>query len=220
MDLDTTQSKHAFEKIVSNLENRKTDILIGTQMVTKGLDFEHVRVVGILNADNLINFPDFRAHERAYQLISQVAGRAGRKHSRGIVVIQTTQPDHPLIDLIRQQDYAAALKQQFEERQLFKYPPFYRLIKIVVKHKNQETVERAANQLAKLLRQNKTLIILGPEFPLVSRIQLWHHKEIWIKIDRKLQLDAVKRGIVAAVKSVKNAPANSNCQIHIDVDPL
>jgi len=220
MDLDTTQSKHAFEKIVSNLENRKTDILIGTQMVTKGLDFEHVRVVGILNADNLINFPDFRAHERAYQLISQVAGRAGRKHSRGIVVIQTTQPDHPLIDLIRQQDYAAALKQQFEERQLFKYPPFYRLIKIVVKHKNQETVERAANQLAKLLRQNKTLIILGPEFPLVSRIQLWHHKEIWIKIDRKLQLDAVKRGIVAAVKSVKNAPANSNCQIHIDVDPF
>lgn len=220
MDLDTTQSKNAFEKIVSNLENRKTDILIGTQMVTKGLDFEHVSVVGILNADNLINFPDFRAHERAYQLISQVAGRAGRKHKQGKVVIQTTQPDHPLIELIRQQDYSASLKQQFEERQLFKYPPFYRLIKIVVKHKNQQTVDRASQQLADVIRQSKSLIILGPEFPLVSRIQLWHHKEIWIKVDRKLQLDAVKRGIVAAVKSVKSAPANSNCQIHIDVDPF
>jgi len=220
MDLDTTQSKNAFEKIVSNLENRKTDILIGTQMVTKGLDFEHVSVVGILNADNLINFPDFRAHERAYQLISQVAGRAGRKHKQGKVVIQTTQPDHPLIDLIRRQDYSATLKQQFEERQLFRYPPFFRLIKIVVKHKNQETVDRASEQLAELLRQNKSLIILGPEFPLVSRIQLWHHKEIWIKIDRKLQLDTVKSGIIAAVKSVKSAAANSNCQINIDVDPF
>jgi len=162
MDLDTTRSKNAFGRIVHNLESRKTDILIGTQMVTKGLDFEHVSVVGILNADNLINFPDFRAHERAYQLISQVSGRAGRKHNRGKVIVQTSQPDHPLIEIIRKQDYQEAFQSQMEERKLFKYPPFYRLIKLVVKHKNPENVNRFANQLATNLRQNSSLIVLGP----------------------------------------------------------
>ncbi|MDB4584641.1 primosomal protein N', partial [Draconibacterium sp.] len=191
MDLDTTQSKNAFEKIVLNLENQKTDILIGTQMVTKGLDFEHVSIVGILNADNLINFPDFRAHERAYQLISQVSGRAGRKHGNGKVVIQTSKPDHPLIQIIQRQDYNLALKSQLAERQLFKYPPYYRLIKIVVKHKNIDTVNRASNQLGEELKRTNSFIVLGPEFPLVSRIQLWHHKEVWLKIDRKQNLDNI-----------------------------
>lgn len=219
MDLDTTKSKNAFEKIVSKLEEQKTDILIGTQMVTKGLDFEHVSVVGILNADNLINFPDFRAHERAYQLISQVSGRAGRKHKQGKVVIQTSQPEHPLIELIQNQDYAQTLKMHFEERQLFKYPPFYRLIKIVVKHKNVDTVERAARQLATTIRGNKALFVMGPESPLISRIQLWHHKEIWIKISRKLNLDMVKEELANSVKQVRNQPSNSNCMFNIDVDP-
>ncbi len=219
MDLDTTQAKNAFEKIVRNMETRKTDILVGTQMVTKGLDFEHVSVVGILNADNLLNFPDFRAYERAYQLIAQVAGRAGRKHKQGKVLIQTSQTDHPIMEFIQSQDYHQMLKLQFEERQLFKYPPFYRLIKLIIKHKNLETVDRAAKQLADLLKQNKKLIILGPEFPLISRIQLWHQKEIWIKLNRKLNPDAVKSTIKDAVEIVKSAPANSNCQIHIDVDP-
>ena len=219
MDLDTTQTKNAFEKIVKNLEEGKTNILIGTQMVTKGLDFEHVSVVGILNADNLLNFPDFRAYERAYQLISQVAGRAGRKHKRGSVVIQTSQPDHPLIELIQKQDYHQTMKLQFEERQLFKYPPFYRLIKIIVKHKNVKTVDRAAKQLADLLKTNQALIVLGPEFPLISKIQLWHQKEIWIKLDRKLNPGQVKSLLTDAVRTVKTAPANSNCQINIDVDP-
>ena len=219
MDYDTTQTKNAFEKIVSNLENRKTDILVGTQMVTKGLDFEHVSVVGILNADNLINFPDFRAHERAYQLISQVSGRAGRKYGEGKVVIQTSQPDHPIIQLIQSQDYNLTLKLQLEERQLFKYPPYHRLIKIVVKHKNVETVERAATQLGKELRKNSLFIVLGPEFPLISRIQLWHHKEIWLKIDRKQNLDSVKDYILQSIKTVKHFPSNSSCMINIDVDP-
>ncbi|QIA09763.1 replication restart helicase PriA [Draconibacterium halophilum] len=219
MDLDTTQSKNAFAKIVKNLEDRKTNILIGTQMVTKGLDFEHVSVVGILNADNLINFPDFRAHERAYQLISQVAGRAGRKHKQGKVIIQTSQPDHPLIELIREQNYQATLKEQFEERQLFKYPPYYRLVKIVVKHKNIQTVDRAADQLANQLKKYKQLVVMGPEYPLISRIQLWHHKEIWIKINRKLNLDLVKKEISSAVKTVKHLPSNSSCVFNIDVDP-
>jgi len=220
MDLDTTQSKHAFEKIVSNLENQKTDILIGTQMVTKGLDFEHVSVVGILNADNLINFPDFRSHERAYQLISQVSGRAGRKHGNGKVVVQTSQPEHPLIKMIQNQDYNLALKSQLEERQLFKYPPFYRLIKIVVKHKNVDTVNRASNQLGTELRKNTSLIVLGPEFPLISRIQLWHHKEIWLKINRKHNLDLIKSSINQSIETVKHFPSNSSCVINIDVDPM
>ncbi len=219
MDLDTTRSKNAFERIIHNLESRRTDILIGTQMVTKGLDFEHVSVVGILNADNLINFPDFRAHERAYQLILQVSGRAGRKHNQGKVVIQTSQPEHPLIELIQKQDYMATYHQLMEERQLFKYPPFFRLIKLVVKHKNIDTVNRVANQLCTLLKTNHSLIILGPEFPLVSRIQLWHHKEIWLKINRKQNLDEVKRFIQNCIKQTKQHRDNSSCVINIDVDP-
>ena len=220
MDYDSTQTKNAFEKIVSNLENRKTDILVGTQMVTKGLDFEHVSVVGILNADNLINFPDFRAHERAYQLISQVSGRAGRKYGNGKVVIQTSQPDHPIIQLIQSQDYNLVLKSQLEERHLFKYPPYHRLIKIIVKHKNTETVERASAQLGNELRKNSWFIVLGPEFPLISRIQLWHHKEIWLKINPKHNLDNIKAFIIQSIKTVKHLPSNSSCMINIDVDPL
>ncbi|MFW5773284.1 MAG: replication restart helicase PriA [Tangfeifania sp.] len=219
MDLDTTQSKNAFGKIIHNLESRKTDILIGTQMVTKGLDFEHVSVVGILNADNLINFPDFRAHERAYQLISQVSGRAGRKHNRGKVVVQTSEPDHPLIDLIQKQDYLTAFHMQMEERKLFRYPPFYRLIKLIVKHKKPENVNRVAGQLSTKLRQNSQLTVLGPEFPLVSRIQLWYQKEIWLKISRKLPPGDVKEFVVHCIQEVKHLKENSSSVINIDVDP-
>lgn len=220
MDLDTTQNKHAFEKIIHNLENRKTDILVGTQMVTKGLDFEHVSVVGILNADNLINSPDFRAHERAYQLISQVSGRAGRKHKRGKVIIQTSQPEHLLIELIRNQDYNKVLESQLIERNLFRYPPYYRLVKLVIKHKVIETVDHASEILALELRKNKTIMVLGPEFPLINRIQLWFQKEIWIKIDRNHNPDVIKSFIMKAVQTTKQSPNNSNCIINIDVDPF
>jgi primosomal protein N' (replication factor Y) len=220
MDLDTTQNKNAFEKIIHNLETQKTDILVGTQMVTKGLDFDHVSVVGILNADNLINFPDFRAHERAYQLISQVSGRAGRKHKRGKVILQTSQPEHLLIELIKNQKYNEFLETQLHERNLFKYPPYYRLIKIAVKHKNVDTVERASGMLATELRKNKALIVLGPEFPLISRIQLWYQKEIWLKIDRKHNSDHIKSFVIKSVQETKQSPNNSNCIINIDVDPF
>ena len=220
MDLDTTQNKHAFEKIIHNLETRKTDILVGTQMVTKGLDFEHVSVVGILNADNLINFPDFRAHERAYQLISQVSGRAGRKHKQGKVIIQTSQPEHPLISLIKNQDYNEFLQMQLQERNLFKYPPVFRLIKIAIKHKNIATVDRASDALGIELRKNKSFIVLGPEFPLIARIQLWYQKELWLKFDRKLNPDQVKSIVIQAVQTTKQFPNNSNCIFNIDVDPV
>ncbi len=220
MDLDTTQTKNAFEKIIHNLETKKTDILVGTQMVTKGLDFEHVSVVGILNADNLINFPDLRAHERAFQLILQVSGRAGRKHNRGKVVIQTSQPEHPLIGMIQKQDYFGAFKMQMEERKLFKYPPFYRLIKLIIKHKNPETVDRASAHLAKLLKNDKSIILLGPEYPLISRIQLWHNKEIWLKIDKKRNLDELKLFIMQCISLTRQETDNSTCIINVDVDPL
>ncbi len=220
MDLDTAHTKTALEKIIHNIEHRKTDILIGTQMVTKGLDFEHVSVVGILNADNLINFPDFRAHERAFQLILQVSGRAGRKNSRGKVVIQTSQPEHPLFSFILSQDYTSIFKVQMEERKLFKYPPFFRLMKIVVKHKNQQTVDRAAIQLKKFLDENKNILILGPEYPLINRIQLWYQKEIWIKMDKNLNLDDTKNFIMKCVNKTRQLPDNSNCMINIDVDPM
>ncbi len=219
MDLDTTQTKNAFEKIVHNLETNKTDILVGTQMVTKGLDFENVRVVGILNADNLINFPDFRAHERAYQLISQVSGRAGRKHKQGKVVLQTSQPEDPLIQQIQKQDFKTVIQNQLNERKLFEYPPFFRLIKITVKHKNLETVERASQQLATELRKIGLFKVLGPEFPLIAKIQLWHQKEIWLKIGKKPNLDEVKDKIVHAVNTTKHFSSNSNCIVNIDVDP-
>jgi len=219
MDLDTTGTKNAFEKIIHNLESRKTDILVGTQMVTKGLDFEHVSIVGILNADNLVNFPDFRAHERAYQLMSQVSGRAGRKHSQGKVVVQTIQPTHPIFDFIRTQDYRSFYNTQMAERKLFHYPPYFRLIKLVVKHKNIEVVERVSAALAGELRRIQLLIVLGPGFPLVSRIQLWFHKEIWLKFDRRQNSSKIKMEIEQAIFVVKQLPLNSSCSINIDVDP-
>ncbi len=217
MDLDTTRSKNAFERIVRDVENRKTDILIGTQMVTKGLDFEHVRVAGILNADNLINFPDFRAHERTYQLISQVGGRAGRKHSRGKVVLQTSQPEHPLIHLIVRQDYLTAFKMQMQERKIFSYPPYNRMIKVVVKHKKPETVGIVAEKLARLLGANKSFLVLGPEFPLVSRVQLWYQKEMWLKINRGQQPGNVKVYVNQCIGRIQ--AEHTGAMIYADVDP-
>lgn len=186
-------------------------------MVTKGLDFEHVRVVGILNADNLINFPDFRAHERAYQLVSQVSGRAGRKYSRGKVVIQTSQPEHPLIDLVKRQDYHSAFNIQMQERKLFRYPPFNRLIKIIVKHKKPETVDVVADTLAGFIRKDNNLDILGPEYPLVGRIQLWYTKEIWVKIGHTQLPAGVKQFVLHCIE--KTRKVNSSCMIYLDVDP-
>lgn len=219
MDMDSTQTKNAFRKIVHNLEQKRTDILIGTQMVTKGLDFENISVVGILNADNLINFPDFRAHERAYQLISQVSGRAGRKYKRGKVVIQTSQPEHPLIQKIINQNYAEWIKEHLEERGFFKYPPLYRLIKVIVKHKNPETVGRVSNQLATSLKNTRLFVVLGPEFPLVSRVKLWYIKEIWLKYRRNQNSAEIKIHLKEIVKKIKEQPGNSNIAINIDVDP-
>jgi primosomal protein N' (replication factor Y) (superfamily II helicase) len=220
MDLDTTHSRDAFPRIIRDLETGKTDILIGTQMVTKGLDLDHVTVAGILNADNLMNFPDFRAHERAFQLIYQVSGRTGRRHNRGKVVVQTSDPGHPLIKLIKEHNYEEAYRMQMEERRLFKYPPWYRLIKVIIRHKNPEIVNRVARRLADQLKGSRLFIVLGPEYPLVSRIKLYYQKEIWLKINRKMELDAVKEVITDNISKIKNNKESRNCIINIDVDPF
>ena len=220
MDLDTTKSKNAYDRIINKIENQKTDILVGTQMITKGLDFEHVSVVGILNADNLMNFPDFRAHERAFQLISQVSGRAGRKNNRGNVVIQTSNPDHALLQLVISHDFIGFFRQQMEERLIFRFPPFYRLIKLTVKHKNIETVNRVSNSLAEELKRMNDLIVMGPGFPLINRIQLWYHKEIWIKLDKNLNQQFVKAFILQSVTQIRQQSDNNTCLINIDVDPV
>ncbi|MDD4425287.1 MAG: primosomal protein N' [Mariniphaga sp.] len=220
MDLDTTRSKNAFERIIQDLDSGKTDILIGTQMVTKGLDFEHVYVVGIIDVDSLIGFPDFRAHERAFQLVSQVSGRAGRKHRRGKVVIQTSQPTHPIIELMQQQDYKVAFHAQIAERKMFRYPPFVRLIKLVVKHKQAEYVHQMAEELAGQIKKSKAFTVLGPEFPMVSRIRQWYIKEIWLKINPGYSLDGIKEYIRRTAAIVVRKKENRQGVIHIDVDPV
>jgi primosomal protein N' (replication factor Y) len=154
MDLDTTRSKHAFERMIRQLEGHKIDIVIGTQMVTKGLDIQHISLVGILNADNLLNFPDFRAHERAFQLMQQVSGRSGRREKEGKVVIQTSQTGHKVICALVSQDYDKFFKESMIERKTFMYPPWFRLIRIIVKHRNQSNLDSAAQFLADLLRKN------------------------------------------------------------------
>lgn len=148
MDLDTTRSRNSYEQIISDFEQQKTRILVGTQMVTKGLDFDHVSVVGILNADTMMNYPDFRAHERAYQMMAQVAGRAGRKNHRGTVVLQTSEPNHPLIRQVMDNDYEGMYKTQLSERKQFSYPPFFRLIYIYMKHKDEQILNSLSIQYA------------------------------------------------------------------------
>ena len=220
MDLDTTRSKHAFEKMIRQLESRKIDIVIGTQMVTKGLDIQHISLVGILNADNLLNFPDFRAHERAFQLMQQVSGRSGRRDKEGKVVIQTSQTGHRVIDALTNQDYEKFFRESMAERKTFFYPPWYRLIRIIVKHRNQSNVDSGAQFLADLLRKNVQIRVLGPEYPLIGRIQLWYTKEIWMKFSRDRKGPELKENIREAMARVKSLPGNSGLVIHVDVDPM
>ena len=192
MDLDTTRGKYSYDRIISSFENKEVNILVGTQMVTKGLDFRHVKLVGVLNADQLINFPDFRAHERSFQLLQQVAGRAGRTDTRGKVVIQTYNPHHTILQQVSINDYASMFAEQLEERRIYKYPPYYRLVKLTIKHKNYNKVNEGAEWLATSLRHVFKANVLGPEFPVVSRIRNQYHKNILIKIPQNQSLVKTK----------------------------
>ncbi len=219
MDLDTTRSKKAYERIISGIENRKTDILIGTQMVSKGLDFENVRIVGILNADSLLNYPDFRAHEKAFQLMTQVSGRAGRKNKRGLVILQTSQPQHPIISCVVNNDYKRFYETQIEERRMFNYPPFRRLISIVLRGKDESILQQAAVQFATSLRYSFGEKVMGPTQPAVSRIQTLYIRTILLKIDNNASPQKVREAIQYHKERFSNKPEFRSILIHFDVDP-
>ncbi|WP_242205996.1 replication restart helicase PriA [Aestuariivivens insulae] len=196
MDLDTTRGKYGYEKIITALEQQEIDILVGTQMLTKGLDFRNVKLVGVMNADTMLNFPDFRAHERSFQLMMQVAGRAGRTNERGKVLIQTYNPHHNILQQVSTNNYIDMFKEQLNDRYNFKYPPIYKLIKITLKHKDFNRVEQASIWLAKSLRQVFADYVLGPESPPISRIRNQYHKNILIKIPQGQSLSKTKEAII------------------------
>ncbi|MCF6366848.1 MAG: primosomal protein N' [Bacteroidales bacterium] len=218
MDTDSTGSKKAYHKIIYEFETGKTNVLIGTQMVSKGLDFDNVALVGIMNADNMLNFPDFRAHERSFQLMAQVSGRAGRKHKQGKVIIQTSDKKHPIIKNVVENDYITMFEGQLKIRKQYKYPPFYRLIQIKVKHKKKELVNTASEQLAKELRAIFGGRILGPEFPVVAWIKTWHIKTVLIKLEKKSSHKKAKELINGVINHVKANEKFKSVQFLADVD--
>ncbi len=201
MDLDTTRGKHGYEKIITAFEEQELDILVGTQMLTKGLDFRNVNLVGIMNADSLLNFPDFRAHERSYQLLTQVAGRAGRTKKRGKVIVQTYNPYHQILKQVSTQDYQGMFQEQLYEREQYKYPPINRLIKVTFKHKDYNKLNDAAAWFAKSLQNIFKENILGPEYPPVARIRNQYLKNIMIKIPTEQSLAKTK----SAIKKIENS---------------
>lgn len=218
MDLDTTRGKYGYEKIITALEQQEIDVLVGTQMLTKGLDFRNVKLVGIMNADNLLNFPDFRAHERSFQLMLQVSGRAGRTKKRGKVLIQTYNPYHKILQQVSINDYLGMFKEQLQERRDFKYPPFFRLIKVTLKHRDYNKVETASDWLAKSLRQVFKANILGPEFPPVSRVRNQYLKNILIKIPQQQSLGKTKEAIKKINSSFEAIGAFKGVRVIINVD--
>lgn len=220
MDLDTTRSKFAHQHIIQDFEERNVDILVGTQMVTKGLDFDNVSMVGILNADSMLNFPDFRSFERSFQLMSQVSGRAGRKNKRGTVIIQTHNPGHGIIQEVMENNYLSMYTTQLLDRKTFNYPPFYRLIEITVIHKDVNLVNDGSKHLADNLRHHFAKRVLGPEFPIVSRMRNLYHKTILLKIEREASVAQAKKIVSEVITKFKIIPSYKSVRIRIDVDPL
>jgi primosomal protein N' (replication factor Y) len=219
MDLDTTRSRTAYERIITDFQQGHTDILIGTQMVSKGLDFERVSVVGILNADTLLNYPDFRSYERAFQLMAQVAGRAGRKHKQGLVVLQTKQPEVPVIHQVMAHDYEQLYQDQMAERQLFRYPPYYRLVYVYLKHRHEDVLNQAADQMAAQLRHGLGPRVLGPDKPPVARVQALYIKKIVVKIELSASLAKVREYLNAVQRALVADDRFRSLQVYYDVDP-
>ncbi|UBZ06257.1 primosomal protein N' [Salegentibacter mishustinae] len=220
MDQDTTRGKYAYEKLITAFEQQEIDILIGTQMLTKGLDFRKVNLVGIMNADNLLNFPDFRAHERSFQLMLQVAGRAGRTKKRGKVLIQSYNPHHQIIQQVSMGDYAGMYKDQLEERYNYKYPPFYRLIRITLKCRDYSKTNEGADWLATGMKNVFKENVLGPEFPPVARIRNEYYKNILLKIPQQQSLGKTKKILQRIMESFKAIGAFRSIKVVINVDPI
>lgn len=220
MDLDTTRTKNAYERIIQDFSLGKTNVLIGTQMVTKGLDFDKVSVVGILNADAMLNYPDFRAYEQAFTMMAQVSGRAGRKGKRGLVLLQTTSPELPVIGQVVRNDYQAFYTDLLEERRLFKYPPFYRLVYIYLKHSKEQVAETAGIELASRLRQFFSDRLLGPDKPAVARIKSLHIRKLVLKLEPSLSGEQVRQCLHYAHKEMMKDKKYATLHVFYDVDPL
>ena len=220
MDYDTTRRKYAHQEIIREFEDGRTDVLIGTQMVTKGLDFDNVTIVGILNADNMLHYPDFRSFERAFQLMMQVAGRAGRKGKQGRVLVQTYDKEHEVIKLLEAHDYKRFYTEQINERKLFKYPPFSRLIVITLKHKSKNRLDKCAEQLGLQMQKSFGSRVLGPEYPLISRIRNYYHKDILLKIERNSSVKKAKTIIDTIISNLQEQKDFRSLRVFIDVDPV
>ncbi|MFY7811092.1 MAG: replication restart helicase PriA [Flavobacterium sp.] len=218
LDLDTTKGKYAHNQILDQFKNQEADILIGTQMLAKGLDFENVSLVAILNADNMMYMPDFRAFEKSFQLMTQVAGRAGRSQKKGIVYIQTYNPNHPIIKDVLQNNFINMFQNQILEREIFKYPPFHRLIKITLKHKNYETLKKGSFWMHQVLSENLKIPVLGPEEPVVSRIKNLYIRNIIVKIPINEQLFPIKNYINRCLQSFETISEYKSIQVTINVD--
>ena len=219
MDWDTTRGKWAFDKLIHSFAAQEVNILVGTQMIIKGLDFQNVHLVGVLNADHLMNFPDFRAYERTYQMLSQVAGRAGRKALRGKVLIQTYQPHHPIIQQVIDGNYDQMLNHQLKDRKEYHYPPFNRLIRMVVNHSDMETVKKASQWIVNVLLQSDYAQILGPVFPPIARVRNRYRMQILVKIEGFQSRNRVKKLIRKTLDRFESIAIFRSCRVNLDVDP-
>lgn len=220
MDLDTTRNKDSYLNIINDFSLGKADILVGTQMVTKGLDFERVSLVGILNADNLINFPDFRASERAFNMLEQVAGRAGRRNKRGLVIVQTSQPSHPILSYLQAHNYEGFYEHELEERRRYGYPPFTRVINIYLKHRDEDLLIRAAAGYAETLRHLFGNRILGPDEPHIARIQSLYIRKIMLKVEIQASMSKVKAILRSVYEAQMADKSLRSLVVYYDVDPM
>ena len=220
MDLDTTRTRNAYERLIADFSEGRTNLLIGTQMVSKGLDFDKVSVVGILNADSMLNYPDFRAYEHAFMMMAQVSGRAGRKGKRGLVILQTKNPTLPVIGQVVHNDYEGLYQDILEERRTFHYPPFFHLINVYVKHKYDKVCEQASHELSKTLRSWFGGRVLGPDKPAVARVKTMNIRKIVIKLENGIDQQKVREYLKFAQQQMGKDPRYGALQIYYDVDPL
>jgi len=220
MDLDTTRTKNAYERLINDFSAGKTNLLIGTQMVSKGLDFDHVSVVGILDADNMLNYPDFRAYEHAFTMMAQVSGRAGRKGKQGLVILQTKKPELPVIQQVVNNSYTAFYKSQLEERTAFHYPPFFHLIYIYIKHRNNDIVESASMELGSRIREIFGNRVLGPDKPTVARVKTLHIRKIMLKLENGIDYKLAKQYLRSIRDTMMKEKRYGALTIYFDVDPL
>ncbi len=219
MDLDTAKTRAQYQRIIDDFSSHQSDILIGTQMVTKGLDFDNVSVVGIIDADTMLNQPDFRSYERTFQMLSQVAGRAGRKGRRGKVILQTRSADSPVIQQVVDNNYEAMFREQCEERRLFHYPPFYRIIYIYVRHRDKDILYHVAEEMGKHLRQAFGESVLGPSSPTVGRVASMYIQQFILKIPPTASISSIRSHLLRVQTKIQSLPYAANINIYYDVDP-